>query len=136
MQPDMQSKMKYLELIQAIVSRLANSMLVTKGWSISITSALTALSASTKDRSFVQLALFPAALFWILDGYFLAQERQFRSLYDEARKKDASQIDLSLNAMPQKRSQAIMGWLAGMLSPTGILFHGTIVAVLLALMFR
>jgi hypothetical protein len=80
----MTDKVKHLELIQSVVNRLGNSFLI-KGWSVTLTSALFALAAARSDRRFVLLSYFPVIMFWVLDSYFLYQERLFRKLYDEIR---------------------------------------------------
>jgi len=96
----LEKKLKHLELIQAIISRLANNSFLLKGWSVVLVSAFFALSAKDQSLYFIYLAYFPAIAFWILDGYFLWQERLFRKLYDGVRVKKESDIDFSMNIAP------------------------------------
>ena len=42
--------------------------------------ALLALSNKDADKGFAIYALYPAVAFWILDAYYLMQERLFRAL--------------------------------------------------------
>jgi hypothetical protein len=76
---------KHLEMIQAIVSRLAGNSFSIKGWSVTLVSALFALAAKDANVQYAAMALLPALCFWGLDGYYLRQERLFRKLYDKVR---------------------------------------------------
>ncbi len=81
----MESKLKHLEMIQAVVNRMASNSFLLKGWSVTLVSALLALAAANSDRRFVFVAVLPLLMFWLLDAYFLRQERLFRKLYDKVR---------------------------------------------------
>ena len=78
---------KHLEFIQSIINRMACYSFLLKGWTVTIVAALFALAADKADLRFVILALFPVMAFWILDAFYLWQERLFRALYDGVRKK-------------------------------------------------
>src|SRR2546428_5572109 len=80
-----EQKVKHLEMIQAVVSRLAGNSFSIKGWSITLVSALFALAAKDANARYAALALLPALCFWGLDAYYLRQERLFRKLYDAVR---------------------------------------------------
>lgn len=80
--------MKHLELIQGIISRMAQNSFQLKGWTVTLIAALFALAARDADDKYIILAYFPAIVFWILDSYYLSQERYFRYLYDEVRQKN------------------------------------------------
>ena len=67
------------------MSRLSTNSFLLKGRSVILVSALFALAAANAKPPFVCLAYFPAVAFWILDGYFLRQEKLFRELYDHVR---------------------------------------------------
>jgi len=76
-------KIKHLEFIQNVITRMNANSFQIKGWSIVIASALLAIYASTKDNYFFLVAMFPTLIFWFLDTYYLTQERKFRGLYDD-----------------------------------------------------
>src|SRR5438552_10615326 len=80
-----EQKAKHLEMIQAVVSRLAGNSFSVKGWSITLVSALFALAAKDSNPRYAALALLPALCFWGLDAYYLRQERLFRKLYEAVR---------------------------------------------------
>lgn len=75
-------RVKHLELVQAIVTRLGQNSFTVRGWSVTLVSVLFALIAS-KDAppSAALITLVPTVVFWRLDAYYLRQERLFRKLY-------------------------------------------------------
>lgn len=75
-------KEKHIEIVQNIIERLANNSFYIKGWTITLLTALIAVYASTKNISFVILSILPVIIFWLLDSYYLWQERLFRRLYE------------------------------------------------------
>ena len=81
-------QVKHLELIQAVVNRLAGNSFAYKGWAITLVAALIALNAKEASVRLVLVALLPAVAFWGLDAYYLRQERLFRKLYDAVRVMD------------------------------------------------
>lgn len=79
------AKHKHLDFIQAIVSRLGGNSFQVKGWAITLVSAILALASSKDAVGKLELnivAFIPVIMFWLLDGYFIWQERLFRSLYN------------------------------------------------------
>ena len=65
--------------------------------------------------------LIPVIGFWILDGYFLWQERLFRKVYDEIRKQEAT--DFAMNLMKHKNKPKCK-WKDSTLSVTLNIFYG------------
>ena len=76
-------KLKHLEFIQNVITRMNTNSFQIKSWAVTITSALLAIYASTKNHLFILVALFPIVVFWFLDTYYLSQERKFRGLYND-----------------------------------------------------
>jgi hypothetical protein len=124
------SREKHLELIQGVINRMASNSFKLKGWSVVLVSALFALAANTVRVQFVFVAYFPALAFWLLDGYFLQQERMYRKLYDAVRQETTAAPDFSLNASIYK--DQVDSWLGTCLSDTLLIFHGMILAVVVA----
>src|SRR3989338_3573395 len=100
---DMENKRKHLEFIQNIISRMSGNLFFLRGWTITLITGLFALSATkgTYD-GYILLAYFLLFIFWILDGYFLSQERKFRCLYDDVRKLDEEKIHFSMDTKKYK----------------------------------
>jgi hypothetical protein len=124
----MESKLKHLEMIQAVINRMAHNSFLLKGWSVTLTAALLALAASNAKPQLILVALFPATMFWGLDGYFLWQERLFRSLYDYVRATDL--VDYSMDTRSCLTGTA--GWWRTTVSKTLLAFHGVIVLAIVA----
>jgi len=128
-----EKKLKHLEFMQNIITRMnANSFLI-KGWSVTLVSALFALAADKANLNFVLIAYLPVFTFWALDGFFLSQEKQYRKLYEEVAAKKEDDIDFNLNA--SKFNCGNRGWLRSTLTKTLIPFHGALLSVVLLVTF-
>jgi len=93
----MTSKIAHLQMIQAVVSRLAQNSFLLKGWSVLLISASFALASRDTDLAFIYLAYLPVVSFWLLDAYYLRQEKLFRALHDLVRETDEADIDYSMS---------------------------------------
>ncbi len=126
-----EAKHKHLDFIQNIVTRLGNNGFQMKGWAITLVSAILAL-ASSKDaigkQAITQIAFLPAIMFWILDGYFLWQERLFRGLYNDVAKKPLDQIDYSMDIRPYNGGRNT--WEKAIFSKTLNVFYGILLVLL------
>jgi hypothetical protein len=80
---NLDAKIAHLGFIQGVINRMGANSFLLKGWSITLVAAVFALSSKDSDQRFVLLAYFPVIVFWILDAYFLHQERLFRKLYEK-----------------------------------------------------
>ena len=127
----MEKKLKHLELLQNIIDRMAGNSFSLKGWSVVLVSALFALAASDSNTYFVYLAYLPSIMFWILDGYFLWQERLFRKLYDRVRAASESEIDFSMDTSSVRGE--VSSWIGTMFSRTLLIYHGTILGVVVVI---
>lgn len=125
----MDNKIKHLEMIQSIISRMANNSFFIKGWCITIVAALLVLSSKDANTQFILIAFFPVIMFWLLDAYFLWQERLFRNLYDEIRVIEEHKIDFSMNTSSVVEKTA--SWFKVAISNTLILFYGAIIVAIL-----
>lgn len=127
----MNSKLKHLEIVQGVINRMAANSFHLKGWSVVLVSALFALAAKDANARFVALAYFPAIMLWVLDAYFLWQERLFRRLYDGVRGKPESEIDFSMNTGPYGDTES---WSGAAFSKTLLIFHGAIIVTIIIVM--
>ena len=77
---------KELDLIQGVITRMANNSFLLKGWMISIVAVVLALSketiVATNFDYFNFVLCLPLIVFWYLDAFFLHKERCFRKLYE------------------------------------------------------
>lgn len=71
---------KHLEMIQAVISRLAGNSFSIRGWTVTVVSVIFAFAAKDANRFFAFIAYVPCVAFWCLDTCYLHRERHFRSL--------------------------------------------------------
>lgn len=94
-----EDKLKHLEFIQNVITRMNSNSFQIKGWTVTIVSALLAIYASSKNNYFILACLFPTTIFWFLDTYYLCQERKFRGLYNDVAGISESPKDIKLFEM-------------------------------------
>lgn len=131
---DKEQVIKHLEIIQGVVNRLGHDSFLIKGWSMSILAAGIILIARSGIQSeWIMLAfLVPVTGFWILDGYFLWQERLFRKVYDDVRGQETT--DFAMNIMKHK-NKSKRNWVVSMFSVTLNLFYGIEILFVLGVFF-
>ena len=129
----MDAKLKHLEMIQGIINRMAHCSFLLKGWSVILFSGLFALAAKDANPLFVYLAYLPVTAFWILDGYYLYQERLYRKLYGHVRQQKPEVIDFKMDAERFKGSDKAT-WPESIMSKTMLLFHGVLILTIIIVM--
>ena len=94
----MENKIKHLEMIQGVITRMASNSFALKGWAVTLVAGIFALAGKDADKIYFLVAYIPIIVFWGLDSYYLMQERLYRSLYETVRKQKLEEIDFSMNA--------------------------------------
>ncbi|BBZ49101.1 hypothetical protein H7H82_15115 [Mycobacterium heidelbergense] len=123
---------KHMDYVQDVISRLANNSFLTKGWAITLASALLGFAATQKQAGLALAAFVPTIALWFLDTYFLRLERAFRDMYDDVAAKRVR--DFKIHPGPYLKKQPWTVALAVSLRifyPT-ILALATAVAIILA----
>ena len=120
--------MKEIDTIQSIIKRMSHNSFLIKGWTITLV-VVALLLKGTQDHVF--LAIIPLFTFWLLDSYFLRQERLYRKLYDWVIE-NRLQSDKELFNMKTDRFKDDVSKFKTTFSLTLIWFYGTI-AVLVGL---
>lgn len=128
----MDEKKAHLEMIQTVTNRMSSNSFLIKGWSIVLVSAFFALAAGNSKSSIIYLAFFPAIAFWVLDGYFLWQERLFRGLFDHVRGLKNDEIDFSMDTSGS--ISRVKPWFNAIFSKTLLIFHGIILGSIVIVM--
>jgi hypothetical protein len=124
-------KLKHLEFIQAVISRMATNSFLFKGWAITIAAGLGAFAAADTEAAVVLIALVSTLMFWGLDGYYLWLERGFIKLYEAVADKAPDDV-IDFKMAPDK-SDAIKGWLkVCFCRPHLYAFYGSIIIIELA----
>ncbi|HFI0402120.1 TPA: hypothetical protein ACGOWV_000319 [Streptococcus suis] len=97
-------KSKHIDLVQSIVTRMAQNSFFIKGWMISIVVGLFIFlqENNLKNNYFIYLA--PIIGLWLLDSYYLWQERLYRKLYSQliCDLNESSDLKLSVEAFKEE----------------------------------
>ena len=128
---DEENKVKHIEMIENIISRMANCSFLIKGWTLSIVAAVFGLAAKDSDIKFVLIAYVIIPFFWFLDGFYLSQERKYRALYDKVRCSDST--DFTMNTIEFNNGNKT--WLSCIFSRTMFCFYLPLLVVILIIMF-
>lgn len=128
----MEKKLKHLDMIQSVITRMAGNSFYIKGWCVTVVAAILGLASKDSNKKFIAVVYYPILMFWIIDAYFLLQEKLFRRLFNEVRKVDEESIDFSMDTQAYKGKGA--NWLGAMFSHTLLIFYGIMfVATLIAM---
>ncbi len=106
-------RIKHLEFIQNVITRMNVNSFLIKGWTITLVSALFALAAQNANIKFVLVSYIAIPVFWILDGFYISQERQYRELYKTVTKATGN-TDFDMNASGFNEGKRT--WISGILS--------------------
>jgi len=74
---------QHLEFIQNTINRLSSNSMQLKAITITIAAGLLAVYTSNTKDFLLFIALAQIVFFWMLDGYYLQQERKFRGIYND-----------------------------------------------------
>lgn len=119
---------KYLDYLQAAISRMAGNAFTIKGWTITICTALLGFTVKESSTDLLKIAWLPVLTFWWLDAYFLVLERRYRHLFEAAI--GAAQAGKPAEFQMSPGTVSPLTVAITMLSPTLLPIHGTLVAVL------
>jgi len=115
-----------LQMIQAIITRLAGNSGALKGFTVTIVTALLGVAINTHKAGYAWLSMYPIVVLGLLDAYYLALERRYRMLYNKA----ATEGDDAWNLSAGKVTLAEVFKAIG--SPSAWAFYGaTVLAVVI-----
>ena len=97
-----ESKLKHIGIVQSTISRMAQNSFAIKGWTITILVGLFVFLQNDEFRNNIFIYLIPIIFFWLLDSYYLWQERLFRKLYNDIIDNVTEESDLSMNVTQYK----------------------------------
>lgn len=127
-----EARLKHLEFVQAIISRMANNSYITKGWSLTITAAIYGFAAIHLNPWIASVGFIPVIGFWWLDAWYLRQERLFRCLYDDIRQPGTS-VPLFSMHIQIYRINPLARWRRVAFSATLLIFYGILMAAALTI---
>ncbi|MFZ3509154.1 hypothetical protein [Vibrio harveyi] len=126
-------KIAHLGFIQGVINRMGQNSFLLKGWSITLIAALFALAAKDANEQFALIAYIPTVVFWLLDAFFLHQEKLYRKLYEQVAEEIIDSSKFTLNTSVVRDS--VEGYASVILSKTLLPFYGLIILVNLFAMF-
>jgi len=120
--------LKETEIVQGIISRMANTSFLIKGWSVTLIVASLLLERGVYHHF---IAFVPWFVFWCLDAYFLCLERLYRKLYDwlikNRLKTDEYLLDMNIDRFRKELPCIIQTFF----SKTLVLFYGLLLIIIL-----
>ena len=122
----MEAKIKHLEFIQTTINRMANNSFLLKGWTVTLTGGLIAISFKQVDPHYLYISMLILVMFWLLDAYYLSRERKFVTLYDHVRTLKSETTDFSMETHSFKKRCSL---LRCAVSHTLLLFYGGLLVI-------
>lgn len=130
----MEAKMKHLEMIQNVITRMASNSFLLKGWTVTLVVGLLAYgNIKEMNVNFMFIALIPALILWILDAFYLNEERKYIKLYEHVAKIKNEKIDFLLNAHQYEKETG--GIVKAIFSKTLGVFYFPTLFVVIAVIF-
>ena len=117
-----EDKIRYIELVQSIISRLANNSFLLKGWTITLIAAIFSLSDKIM-KNFAFTIYFFILIFWILDSYYLYQERLYSDLYNKVIEIRDEYTPLFSLKIDKKQNEKIISFFKSFFSFTEVTFY-------------
>jgi hypothetical protein len=127
----MEAKLKHLEFIQSVISRMAHNSFLLKGWSVTVAGGLFALTFKEMECVYLLISLLVLTCFWLLDSYYLFRERLFIEHYKHVSANE-SNTDFSMDTDPYRKE---IVWAGSAFSGTIAIFYGGLLAAHLLIIF-
>jgi hypothetical protein len=123
-------EIKHLELVQSVISRMAQNSFQLKGWSVTVAAAIVGLAVKESSPGLAILALFPAVSFWCLDAYYLRRERLYRKLYEAIA--DPLKVVPPFSMTADEYAADVASWGRTLAAETILPLHGAIALIVVA----
>jgi hypothetical protein len=94
---DREDRRKHLELVSAVVARMAAASAAAKGWSITVAGAAFGIAVVRSNWFIFLLGVIALVVFGIVDGLYLHSERKFRDLYNAIIAEDSTVRPFSMD---------------------------------------
>ena len=120
MTDNMEMKIRHLEMIQRVITRMSSNSLLLKGWAITLMAGIFAI---TEERNNCCLLVYLLIiLFWLLDSMYLQFERQFKVLYKNIAEGKQSEAAFKIYR-PAPQWEEHTKYIQALYSRTEILFY-------------
>lgn len=126
-----ETKSKHIDIIQSTISRMAQNSFIVKGWAVTILIGLFVFLQKNESKSNLFIYITPILFFWVLDSYYLWQERLFRKLYNKIIDDLTSESDLSMDTSTFKENYSFFRTL---FSVSELLSYGVLLILVILLL--
>ncbi|MBZ2127019.1 hypothetical protein [Streptococcus gordonii] len=126
-----ETKSKHIDIIQSTISRMAQNSFIVKGWAVTILIGLFVFLQKNESKSDLFIYITPILFFWVLDSYYLWQERLFRKLYNKIIDDLTSESDLSMDTSTFKENYSFFRTL---FSVSELLSYGVLLVLVILLL--
>lgn len=103
-----EERIKHLEMIQGIISRMSEHSSAVRNWAVTVAAALLIFNASQTDYRATWILLLILGAFGFLDVFYNQTERRYRALFKsvrELKQEIPTDFDLSISGVkPEKQS--------------------------------
>lgn len=121
----------HLTILQSVITRMAANSSAAKTWCVTIVAAMLVAIVDKNKPQLIWLAAFPVPVLFVLDLYYLALERQFRSRYTSfVRKLQQQKLTDKDIEQVKPEGQLVGNMLAAAVSFSVWPFYGTIVGTI------
>ena len=110
---------------------MAQNSFIVKGWAVTILIGLFVFLQKNESKSNLFIYITPIIFFWVLDSYYLWQERLFRKLYNKIIDDLTSESDLSMDTSTFKENYSFLGTL---FSVSELLSYGVLLILVIILL--
>lgn len=94
---------KYLEMIQTVINRLASNSFQFKGWFITLIVAVNIFDLNQAPFNKICVIILTTTIFLFMDVYYLYLERLYRKLYNAVLLGKMRDFDMNINLFKSKR---------------------------------
>ena len=97
----------HLQMIQDVISRMVRCSFLLKQWSIVVFAAILTFSLTLQSNEFRNCLLpfllpAPFVAFWLMDAFYLKQERDYRWLFNQMRKQEETDFNMSASSSSER----------------------------------
>ncbi|MDR2251500.1 MAG: hypothetical protein LBD98_01495 [Endomicrobium sp.] len=78
-----EERQQHLEFIHNTIARMNENSFKIKELAVLLATVVLTIYATDKSAKVLLVSIFPTIILWILDTYYLQQERKFRGVYDD-----------------------------------------------------
>jgi hypothetical protein len=102
---DREDRRKHLELVSAVVARMASASAAAKGWSVTVAGAAFGVALVRSSWLILLIGVGALVVFGILDGLYLHSEKRFRDLYAAIVENKMEPFSMDTTSLPARRKR-------------------------------